>query len=130
MATMNRPTTATTATASDLVLDAVLEFAAAFDRYNSDDADWHTLMATKDRLRQVAIQHVEPKRDVEPDLFADVRLWLQCDDDQTTCFMLMDAAGNRGLPTGDIRRLCDAIETDLQDAEAGFLRRLWARSLN
>jgi hypothetical protein len=130
---MNSPTATTAATSCDAVLDAVLAFAAALDRYSSGDdadADWHTLIATKDRLRQVAIQHVEPKRDVEPDLFADVRLWLQCDDEQTTCFMLMDAAGNRELPHGDIRRLCDAVEADLRDAEAGFLRRLSARSLN
>jgi hypothetical protein len=124
---------ATTAPVSDEVLDAVLEFAAALDTYHAtEDADvaWHALMSSKDRLREVAIDHVEPKRDIEPDLYADVRLWLQCDDEQSTCFMLLDVAENRGLPTGDIRRLCDAIETDLQDAEAGFLRRLWSRRLN
>ena len=115
------------------VADAVHEFAEALDTYlATEDADaaWLALMAAKDHLRRVAIQHVEPKRDIEPDLYADVRRWLQCDDDQSTCFMLLDVAEGRGLPSGDIHRLCDAIEADLQGVEAGFLRCLWARRLN
>ena len=107
------------------VTDAVLEFAAALDRHHAAadaDAAWFTLMAARDHLRRVAIQHVEPKRDIEPDLYTDVRSWLQCDDDQSTCFMLLDVAEDRGHPTGDIRRLGDAIEADLQAAEAGFLQ--------
>ena len=127
--------TAATAPVSDPVRDAVHVFGGALDQYcvrsvHEDDDAWAGLVDARDSLREVAIEHVETERDIEPELFAEVRRWLQADDEQSACFHLLHIAEERGLPDGDIRRICEDVEADISEAEEGFMRRWRSERLN